>query len=172
MTLDGNILLFIQDYIRMDWMNPFWVFLSKIGNGGMIWIVSILIFLIPKKTRKMALLAAISLLVGWSCNECVKHLITRTRPYDTIIALHPLVPKLKSYSFPSGHTCASFCVAMIYFRKISNKSRWFFLILAILIGLSRLYVGVHYPTDVLGGCIMGCLWSSIVLWGYQKYIRN
>lgn len=168
MTLDGNILLWIQDYIRVDWMTPFWIFLSKLGNGGMIWIISILVFLIPKKTRKMALLAAISLLLGWSCNELIKHLAVRTRPYDAITTLQRLVPKPSGYSFPSGHTCVAFSTAMIYFRMLPKKEGSIFLILAILIGLSRLYVGVHYPTDVLVGCIVGCLWSSIVLSIYNK----
>lgn len=168
MTFDGNILLWIQDYIRTDWMTPFWVLLSKLGNGGMIWIASIIVLLIPKKTRKIALLAALSLLLGWSCNELIKHLVARTRPYDAITTLTPLVAKLDSYSFPSGHTCASFSVAVVYYRMFSKKVGWIALLLAILIGLSRLYVGVHYPTDVLGGCVVGCVWSYIVLQVYYR----
>ena len=83
------------------------------------------------------------------------------RPYDAVEGLVPLVKKLRDYSFPSGHTCASFSCAVVYYKMYPDIKGKGAMVLAVLIALSRLYVGVHYPTDVLGGAIVG--WLSAIL---------
>ena len=90
------------------------------------------------------------------CYIVLKNLVARTRPYDVNTGVHLLVAKLHDYSFPSGHTAASFAaVAALYF---AGAKKWWkiTLPLAILMAFSRMYLYVHYPTDVLGGMIVGC----------------
>ena len=94
-------------------------------------------------------------------NLVLKTAVTRIRPYDAVEGLVPLVKKLGDYSFPSGHTCASFSCAVVYYKMYPDIKGKGAMVLAVLIALSRLYVGVHYPTDVLGGAIVG--WLSAIL---------
>lgn len=155
--LDGNILLFIQEYIRQDWMTPIWKIITLLGDGGYFWIALSVLLLIPKKTRKAGIAALLAMLINmFFTNIALKNLVARPRPYDVIAGLDTLIKKLSSYSFPSGHTACSFAVAFAYYRCLPQK-KWGIaaLVLAGLIGFSRLYVGVHYPTDVLGGAAVG-----------------
>ena len=98
------------------------------------------------------------------CNVILKNLIARVRPYDVNTAVQVLVAKPKDFSFPSGHTAASFAsVTALYLA--GEKKLWKpALALAILIAFSRMYLYVHYPTDILGGVIFGSLSAWI---GYR-----
>lgn len=88
-------------------------------------------------------------------NIILKNLVARTRPYEVIEGLTYLVKKPTDLSFPSGHAGCAFAAACIMFRRLPRKYGVPALILAILISFSRLYVGVHYPSDVLFGVISG-----------------
>ncbi len=154
--LDGNILLFIQECIRNSFLTPVFTFITNLGNAGMIWIVICIVLLVRKSTRKIGYmgLAALlgSLLVN---NNLLKNLVERPRPYDIIEGLQPLVARPKDFSFPSGHTGSSFAAATVFYRNLPKKYGVWMMLLAVLMGLSRLYVGVHYPTDVLAGMLLG-----------------
>lgn len=157
LNLDSNILLFIQEYIRQDFLTPFVKFITHLGDSGWFWIALSLLLLIPKKTRWVGLTALLALLFGaLITNVALKNLVARTRPYEMIEGLRLLIEKQSDYSFPSGHTCASFAAAMVYYKMLPHKYGIPALVLAALIAFSRLYVGVHYPTDVLAGMIIGC----------------
>ena len=161
-NMDAQILLFIQQYIRKDIFDGFWKTITFLGDGGWFWIALGVILLIPKKTRKAGFTALIALAIGAVfTNLGLKQLVARTRPYDAVEGLVPLVAKLKDFSFPSGHTCASFSCAVVYYKMYPDIKGKGAMVLAVLIALSRLYVGVHYPTDVLGGAIVG--WLSAIL---------
>ena len=97
-------------------------------------------------------------------NFLLKNLVARIRPYDMMDTLIPLVNKPTDYSFPSGHSGCAFAVAGVYVRNLPKRAGIPLLILAILIALSRLYVGVHYPTDVLAGLIIGVALSYLAEW--------
>ena len=140
-NIDAQILLFIQQYLRSDLFTWLWKGITFLGDGGWFWIVLGLLFLFPKKTRKAGVTALLAL--------------ARIRPYDSVEGLVPLVARLKDYSFPSGHTCASFACAGVYYKAFPGKWGKAAMVLAVLIALSRLYVGVHYPTDVLAGALVG-----------------
>ena len=161
-NIDAQILLFIQQYIRQDMMNWFLKGITFLGDGGWFWIVLGVVLLIPKKTRKSGFTALLALIIGSVITNLVlKTAVARIRPYDAVEGLVPLVKKLRDYSFPSGHTCASFSCAVVYYKMYPDIKGKGAMVLAVLIALSRLYVGVHYPTDVLGGAIVG--WLSAIL---------
>ena len=111
--------------------------------------------------RSMSILALLlSLLIN---NIILKNLVARTRPYEMVEGLVPLIGRPRDYSFPSGHTGSSFASAWVLFRKLPAGYGISALVLAGLIGISRLYVGVHYPTDVLFGVLGGIVSGSIAM---------
>lgn len=161
---DVWILLLIQEYLRADWMTGFWKAVTFLGNAGWFWIVTAVVFALIPKTRRAGLTAGFSLAVGaLITNVFLKNAVARIRPYDFYPVIELLVEKQTDFSFPSGHTCASFAAALVYLRMFPERKGLGFVILAVLIGFSRLYVGVHYPTDVLGGFLAGWLSSILAL---------
>ena len=150
--------------------------ITRLGDAGIIWIILTLILLLIPKTRKTGIIMTAALLVDLVlCNLLLKNLVARTRPFDVNTAVQLLVAKPKDYSFPSGHTAASFAsVTALYFA--GEKKMWkVALVLAVLIALSRLYLYVHYPTDIIGGVIFGSLSGylgyKIVGWIQKKKIK-
>ena len=94
-------------------------------------------------------------------NVIMKNLFSRIRPYEVIDELTRIVPAPSDFSFPSGHAGHSFAAAVVMMVMLPRKYGVPALVLAILISVSRLYVGVHYPTDVLGGCIIGTIMAIL-----------
>ena len=167
---DISILLYIQEHIRKEWMNGFWRAITFLGDGGWFWILLAVVLLIMKKTRKAGVAAAIALVIGaLITNVCLKNMVARVRPYDTYSALIPIVKRPIDWSFPSGHTCASFASAFVYFRLLPKKYGIPALVLACMIAFSRLYLGVHYPTDVLVGFLIGLLASVLAVWMVRRF---
>lgn len=161
--LDGDILLFIQQYLRNDFLTPIFKFITSLGNYGWFWIVLSLMLLVPRKTRWIGITALIALIIGTLItNVILKNMVARIRPYEVVDGLVLLVEKQKDFSFPSGHSCASFAAAMVYYRMLPRRWGIPAVVLAALISFSRLYVGVHYPTDVLAGIMIGCFaaWAA------------
>ena len=162
-----NIELSILDWIQTlhtPFLDKIMVFITRLGDAGIIWIVlSIVLLLIPKTRKSGAVMVAALVVDVLLCNIGLKNLVARTRPYDVNTGVHLLVAKLHDYSFPSGHTAASFAsVTALYLA--GEKQLWKpALVLACLIAISRLYLYVHYPTDNLGGILFG------VVSGYLGY---
>ncbi len=153
---DLSILLYIQDSIRTPWLTPIVVFITSLGNAGIFWIAVSLLLLIPQKTRRIGCMSLAALFASLLINNLLlKNLVRRIRPYDLCSVLHPLVAKPVDFSFPSGHTGSSFAAAVVLYRQLPKKAGIPLLVLAALIGLSRLYVGVHYPSDVFAGMLTG-----------------
>ena len=139
-------------------------FITSFGNGGVIWIVLTVILLLIPKTRKTGLILGAALILdGILCNLLLKNLVRRIRPCDINDAVRVLIPYPSDYSFPSGHTAVSFAAASaLYFA--GEKYLWkAALVLAAFIAFSRMYLYVHYPTDVLGGVVIG------IIAGYLGY---
>ena len=156
-NIEFMILDFIQNYIRNPILDKVMVFITTLGNSGMIWIVTALLMLCSKKYRTTGIMLSLgligSLLFG---NVILKPLFHRTRPFDIVEGIELLIAAPHDYSFPSGHTLASVISATILLirdRKIGFSA----LVLAILIAFSRLYLYVHFPTDVLGGAVIGVI---------------
>ena len=157
-NLDGSLLLAIQS-LRLEALNPLVEGFTRLGNAGLLWIVLSLAMLVWRPTRKAGLLALVSLLLGLLCtNVILKHLVGLERPWLHVAGLIPLVNEPDPNSFPSGHTCAAFAVGMSWARALPRRwMRVTSVVLAVCMGLSRLYVGVHYPSDVLAGALVGSL---------------
>ena len=147
----------IQQYLANDFLNLLIPRVSSLGDAGLIWIVlSVLLILFPK-TRKAGLASGIALLFMLvTGNMILKPLVARLRPFAVNTAVELLIPPPTDFSFPSGHTYASFASASAIFRN-SRRIGIPALILASLIAFSRLYLYVHYPTDVLFGILLGIL---------------
>lgn len=175
--LDAGTLLFIQDTIRNPVLTPVFMAITVLGNGAAVWILMSLGMAASGKTRKTALMCAAALLVSLLINNIVlKNMVGRIRPYDAIEGLIPLIGKPRDYSFPSGHTGSSFAAAWVLYRRLPKRLGIPALALAGLIGISRLYLGVHYPTDVLFGVLSGigsgCVAIAIVsaLTGRKRHV--
>ncbi len=169
LQLDGAILLWIQEHVRQDFLSPVVKFITHLGDAGWCWILLAVILLIVKKTRKIGLVTAVSLLSSYVVNNLIlKNLVARVRPYEAVDGLQRIIEAQSDFSFPSGHSASSFAAAVIIFMLCPRKYGVPALVLAFLIALSRLYVGVHYPTDVLTGVISGTVIAVIVCTVYKK----
>ena len=136
--------------------------ITGIGNGGIVWIFLSIYLIHSGNYRVEGHMVLASLVLTTILGEgIIKHLIKRSRPFITIKERTLLIARPLTYSFPSGHSASSFTVAGIFILMNSSMSVYI-TILASLIAFSRLYLDVHYPTDVLTGIILGLLCSSIV----------
>ncbi|MDD7409561.1 MAG: phosphatase PAP2 family protein [Anaerovoracaceae bacterium] len=154
-SLDLSILDFIQAHLQsgfMDWIMPY---ITTLGNHGYIWIGITILFLCFKKTRKLGLAMAVGLLIQFIViNPIIKPLVERPRPFTINTAHQLLISAPEDFSFPSGHTGAGFAVvSALFFGK--NRLWIPALILALLVSFSRMYLYVHYPSDILVGALIG-----------------
>ena len=141
---------------RTPFLDKFFAAVTHLGDHGAFWIVLAAALLCIPKTRRLGLCVALALLLnGLSCNLLLKPLIARPRPF-ALREIALLIAAPKDYSFPSGHTSAAFAAAS---ALAWSRSRLAVpaCVLAAILAFSRLYLYVHYPTDVLGGILLGCL---------------
>ncbi len=152
-----KILDFIQQYLRFEFLDKLMVLLTRLADDGIVWIVLALALICFKQTRKMGITLGVALLLGLVVgNLALKNIFARERPYTVNPNVTMLVEKLKDYSFPSGHTrcCFESGMAMYLCDKRFGKVAF---VLGGFIAFSRLYLYMHYPTDVIGGVILGLI---------------
>lgn len=160
--------LYCLQKIHTPWLDQLMVKITSLADHGQFWILLGLAFLCFKKSRKIgiAVIASLilSVLIG---NVILKNLVARSRPcwIDESVAL--LIQNPRDYSFPSGHTLASFTSSVSI--CLQNR-RWGILAvgLAALIAFSRLYLFVHFPTDVLGGAAFGTASALFIYWVMKR----
>lgn len=168
--IDRAIMLFVQS-LRLPVLNEIMKFITTIGNAGIVWFVLIALLLIFKKTRRVGFDMLLSLAVCWVfSNLIVKPIVARTRPYVAIPELSVLVKFPSDFSFPSGHACSSFACAYVGGRSFKKKYGVAVWALAVLIAVSRIYVGVHYLTDILVGAAIGGFGGALVYALNKRYI--
>lgn len=155
MEIEIKVLDFIQS-IRTPFGDAAMCFITRLGNAGVIWILLTIIMLIIPKSRKSGLILMTALCVDLVlCNGILKPLAGRIRPCDVNTSIQLLIARPHDFSFPSGHTAASFAAVGGLFFSGERKLCIPALLLAVLIAFSRIYLYVHYPTDVLGGVFVG-----------------
>lgn len=164
-SFDENALLFIQNHLRAEPLTKLMQLFSRLGDAGMLWIVLGIALLCFARSRRrgVAYLSALGCAAVLN-NLVLKPIVARPRPYASIEGLVVLFEKLSSYSFPSGHASSSFAAATALTLLFGKKGAWSF-VPAVLITLSRPYLGMHYLTDVLCGAALGaaCAWAVVAL---------
>ena len=168
-SFDLPILDWIASHIHcpaLDWLMPK---ITLLGDAGIFWIICALILMVIPKTRKAGFSMGLALLMGLVlCNLTLKPLVGRIRPYDYqwehySRTIELLIEAEHDFSFPSGHTIASFEAA--FALLLGNKKLGIpAMILAVLIAFSRLYLYVHYPTDVIASVILGIGLAILATW--------
>ena len=154
-----KILNFIQEHLRLDFLDDLMVLLTRLADDGICWIVLAIALICFKPSRKMGISLAVALTLGLIVgNIGLKNIFARPRPYTVNPDIVPsmLIDRLKSYSFPSGHTrcCFESGMAMFLCDKRWGKAAF---VLGGFIGFSRMYLYMHYPADVLAGAFLGLL---------------
>jgi undecaprenyl-diphosphatase len=170
-ALDGYLLLWIQDAVRCPALDAVLIPFTNLGNAGRLWIVLSLLMLCAPKIRRAGGLTLLALLFGLLVtNLTLKPWVMRPRPWLSIQELIPLVSPGDPYSFPSGHATAAFAAAGIWARAFPRRWMKAIAILqAAVMAFTRLYVGVHFPTDVLAGMCVGLLGSQLIWFGAKKW---
>lgn len=155
--LDETVIRWIAENVRTPLLDRVMIFYTQLGNAGWIFILLSLVLILKKKTRRAGFATLTSLALGAVVTNLVlKPLVARTRPWETVENFTSLIVSSDAHSFPSGHTCAAFAFAvslcMVLPSKIATAAA---LIAAAVMGFSRLYVGVHFLSDVLAGAAVG-----------------
>ncbi len=191
MQWEGEFLLWIQNTMRAEWLTPIMKGITMLGEVGIFGIVICLIMLIIPKTRRLGVICSLALAFSFvCCNLIIKPLVDRTRPWLVIGGLINLMPDPGDASFPSGHTTNTISPAWAMFLatmpfrvegrrtydpvpclgwkgvgadpRTMHRLSYCAVIIAVLIGLSRLYLGMHFPTDVICGLLLGMISATIV----------
>ena len=195
---DGNLLIGIQHALNADWLTPIMKSITMLGEDGIFWILVCLVLLLFKRTRRLGVICSLSLLCTFIvCNLCLKPAVDRVRPWITFQLVNPMLPPPGDASFPSGHSANAMGPAWAMFlatmpvrmaggrsydkvrclgwkgEGVSPHTMHKFgiaaVVLAVLIGISRLYLGMHYPSDVVCGLLIGMIVATVV---YRIILRE
>lgn len=170
-SMDIKILLYINQFFHNAFMDKFMIFMSTIGNLGMVWIAIAAVLIITKKYRKTGFMLLGAVILTAILGEGIlKHLVRRGRPFQVMEVSNMLIQKPMSYSFPSGHTSSSFAAAGVLSKEFKKYGPVFW-IAAVLIAYSRMYLYVHFPSDVLGGAILGLV-SAFMIRYFFRYLKD
>ena len=158
MGWEERFLLFLQESVRNPILDRVMQFVTSLGDAGFLAIIVCIVLLCIRKYRRAGAAASLSLILDFIVvNLVLKNLVARTRPYDMLEELLLITKRPSDLSFPSGHAGACFAVASVLFLCLPRRFGIPAMVVAVLISFSRLYVGAHYPTDVLGGMVIGCI---------------
>lgn len=168
------------DDIVVDWvgrlhtplLNRLMILFSMLGTKGTVWLIICILFLINSR-----IFIGVNILIALSltgiCGEgIIKHLVCRMRPCHKLENEDLIVRRPSFYSFPSGHTASSFSVVAIAVYKCSTPIWCGILIIALLVAFSRIYLRVHYLSDVICGIILGIICGSASIFIMDYFIRD
>lgn len=167
---DAGVTLFIHRLheIGGGFFTPFFEFVSLLGKGGIFLIVLGLVLLLSKRTRRCGTAILLGIAIGaLITNCCLKILIARPRPYSDENSLFYQLWLLveqnveSDKSFPSGHTTAAMAASTAVFFSCNKRYSWLAFLFAAVMGIARIYLVVHFPSDVVGGFIVGFIGGAL-----------
>ncbi len=194
---DGNLLIGIQQALNADWLTPVMKFFSLLAEDGIFLILVCLVMMIFRRTRRAGIICTLALAFTFvCCNLILKPLVDRDRPWEVFNMVNVMLPALGDGSFPSGHSANSMATAWALFMasrpvrtdkgrsydevsclgwdgegvspKVTHRISVIAVAVAVLVGVSRIYLGMHYPSDVVCGLLLGILTSTVT---YKAILR-
>ena len=180
-AFDQYITLLVHNLYNLcgSFFTPFFEFISFLGHDGIPLIIISAILIVFKKTRKFGVAMLLSIAVGaLFTNCCLKLIVARPRPYADVNSVYYKLWQTvgmnteSDKSFPSGHTTAAFAFSTAIYLVGNRKISWTAYIFAILMAISRIYLVVHYPSDVLAGIIVGIIAGFIGTFIARKLPRK
>lgn len=152
--IDDRLIHFLQD-ARNNRLDRFMIFVTRTGNGGTIWIlIALYLYIFKKMHTEAMLLVSVIGVVAFFANIVIKSFFTKDRPCDIDESVSLLIKRPLGSSTPSGHSASSFACVVVFFF-INPWWGMAALSWAALIAFSRIYLYVHYPSDVFFGCVLG-----------------
>ncbi|MPN20151.1 hypothetical protein SDC9_167528 [bioreactor metagenome] len=171
MNVELEILDLIQIYLKNPIMDIVMVFITSLADSGWIWIITAVLLLYFNKTRHIGIAMMVAIILEVViCNLFLKPVIARPRPFVNMSDINLLIEWPKDYSFPSGHAAVSFAGAVTLIRY-KSKLALPAMILAVLISFSRMYLYVHYPSDILVGAVIGSACAILSVNSVKKWYR-
>lgn len=169
MPWEFTCLDWIQTHMRTSFGDSFFPIVTTLGDLGFIWILAGGALLFFGKQRRNGIMVLVGLAIGAIiCNVALKNIVARSRPCWINSDITLLISMPSDYSFPSGHTLAS-VIGAILLTYADHRFALFAIPLAILISFSRLYLYVHFPTDVLFSVFLGVIVSTFTIWLFKKF---
>jgi len=167
--IDNRFLLRIYNKTQNNFLDKAMPYITKLGDYGFVWIILSGILFLDSEYRDTGIMCILALILTSIVGEgFLKHLVQRERPCNKMSIKGNLISEPITYSFPSGHTASSFSVAWVISNQITVLSVPV-LIIASLIAFSRLYLLLHYPSDIIMGVILGLLCSDVILKFYLVF---
>jgi undecaprenyl-diphosphatase len=169
---DDKLIEILNDKIKNDFLDKFMLRFTSLGGGifTILFTLSLILFG-NEKIRFIGIQIAVTLIISQGIAYSLKAILSRERPYNILKNLNTFGITLKDYSFPSGHSSASFSIATTLALNMPKLSLLIFAV-ALIIGISRIYLGVHYPTDVAAGIILGIISAIVVHFHLIGYVDN
>lgn len=167
---DSAIMSFLQTHLRTAVGDAIFPIITYLGEAGAVWLLLAAFFLCRKSSRLCGLLMLFAIAGGFLFGEVLlKNIVCRARPFQAFPTYtNLLISPPSGFSFPSGHSCSSFAAATVlvdFFKKRAIPA----VVLASLIAFSRIYLFVHWPTDVLAGVILGIIFGLLTLFLAKRH---
>lgn len=172
MNLDWSILHGLRALTACPLLDFWMPKITALGNSGIIWVLAAVALLCTKKYRKYGLMLLAGLVVAMLAgNLALKNFFARPRPCWLDESVPLLIARPSDYSFPSGHTMAAAIGATIL-TAADRRFGWAAIPLAVLIAFSRMYLYVHFPSDILGGAVLGVGIGLLMLYAGRRFARR
>lgn len=157
----------IMEAVSCTFLDWFFKIFTYLGDAGIVWIVIGVVLALRRKTRSMGCCLLVCLALTYVVNDkIIKEIVERARPFVADPSIEIIIDKPSGFSFPSGHTASSFAAATAIFL-FDRKYGALAYVLALIIGISRVYLFVHYPSDVLCGMVVGVVCAFLITVGFR-----